>query len=650
MKLKLSNQQSIFFQRIFNSNILVILLLIILTTTGCVSSRSDSAVVLGNSIPAHPRLLFTADDEQRIKKLAESDSLLVQMIDLLEVKAEELLNEPIIEYTLRDVNYIQDILPISREHVYRITTLAMAYRLTGDKRFASKAEENIINVCNYPDWNPKHYLDVAEMTTAVAIGYDWLYDFLPNSTKQLIVGSIQEKALVHALEEYRTGDNNSWAKRETNWNVVCNTGMIIGALAIAEENPAVTDSIITQGTSFVPNCLKHYAPDGVCYEGPSYWGYTNIFLTLLLKSLEDNFNADFGIVDIPGVKNTVNYYIESISPGGRVFNFANSGGTKPAVTPVYFYYSRSFDQPKAATFYRRALSEIVNNPQASLSRHFFLSIPWYDPSGSEDAMQEDKKLQVFDNEYNPIAVFNGAYDAENSVYLIAKGGAPTKAHQQLDVGTFIIETNGVRWTDDLGADSYSLPGFWDYKPGGQRWDYFRNTNFGHNTLSIDGKLQYSAGEGDLLRHNSNSGTPFCIFDLSPVYQEQASTVFRGFKLLENDLMVIRDEVELLPESESIEWSAITSAQLTKVDNVVNFKKDGEQLYLKVIEPHKVTIHIEEAKTFTPKEKPLEGYHRLSIKTVPSAEKKQVIQIIMSSNPEYLKNDIAQDQQTLQNWK
>src|SRR5690554_7604778 len=104
MKLKLSNQQSIFFQRIFNSNILVILLLIILTTTGCVSSRSDSAVVLGNSIPAHPRLLFTADDEQRIKKLAESDSLLVQMIDLLEVKAEELLNEPIIEYTLRDVN------------------------------------------------------------------------------------------------------------------------------------------------------------------------------------------------------------------------------------------------------------------------------------------------------------------------------------------------------------------------------------------------------------------------------------------------------------------------------------------------------------------------------------------------------------------
>ena len=636
-------------RRIFNSNILVILLLIILTSTGCVSSRSDKAVVLGKSIPAHPRLLFTADDEQRIKNLAATDTLLTQLLGLLEVKADELLDQPLIEYSLRDVNYIKDILTISREHVYRITTLAMAYRLTGEEKYALKAEENLINVCNYPDWNPKHYLDVAEMTTAVAIGYDWLYDFLPDSTKKLIVESIQEKALVHALEEYRTGDRNSWAKRETNWNVVCNTGMVMGALAIAEENPAITDSIITQGTSFVPNCLKHYAPDGVCYEGPSYWGYTNIYLTLLLKSLNDNFNADFGIVDIPGVKNTVNYYIESISPGGRVFNFANSGGTNPAITPVYFYYSRAFNQPKVATFYRSALSEVLKDPQTALSRHFFLSIPWYDPSGSEDDMQEVKKLQVFDNEYNPIAVFNGDYASENSVYLIAKGGAPTKAHQQLDVGTFIIETNGVRWTDDLGADSYSLPGFWDYKPGGQRWNYLRNTNFGHNTLSIDGQIQYSDGEGDLLKYTVNSEMPFCIFDLTPVYQEQATSVLRGFKLLENDLMMIRDEIELLPESKSVEWSVITSASLKKQNNVVTFSKDDEQFYLKVIDPDKVTINIEEAKTFTDKEKPLEGFSRLVLKTLPSNRKNQAIQVIMSSNHDYFKEDLDLDQQSLQNW-
>ena len=33
-------------------------------------------------------------------------------------------------------------------------------------------------VCSYPDWNPKHFLDIGEMVTAVAIGYDWCYDYL----------------------------------------------------------------------------------------------------------------------------------------------------------------------------------------------------------------------------------------------------------------------------------------------------------------------------------------------------------------------------------------------------------------------------------------------------------------------------------------
>ena len=53
----------------------------------------------------------------------------------------------------------------------------MAYRLLDDERYAVGVERILTNLCQYPDWNPAHYLDVAETTTAVAIGYDWLYDF-----------------------------------------------------------------------------------------------------------------------------------------------------------------------------------------------------------------------------------------------------------------------------------------------------------------------------------------------------------------------------------------------------------------------------------------------------------------------------------------
>ncbi len=57
---------------------------------------------------------------------------------------------------------------------------------------------------NYPDWDPPHYLDTAEMATA-AIAYDWLYDALPISTKDLVKKCLYERAIVRVLREYEKG-------------------------------------------------------------------------------------------------------------------------------------------------------------------------------------------------------------------------------------------------------------------------------------------------------------------------------------------------------------------------------------------------------------------------------------------------------------
>jgi len=156
-------------------------------------------------------------------------------------------------------------------------------------------------------------------------------------------------------------------------------------------------------------------------------------------------------------------------------------------------------------------------------RFYFLSIPWYDTASSPaDALP---KLKVYEG-INDIIMFNGNRNIPNSLYLIAKTGDPDMAHQQLDIGTFIIETNGIRWTDDLGSDNYGLPGFWDYKPDGQRWTYFRNSNFSHNTLSIDHRLQNSAGTGEIDRLDNKAAQPFVTMDMSTTYAGQSRFVYR----------------------------------------------------------------------------------------------------------------------------
>ncbi|WP_418821921.1 heparinase II/III domain-containing protein [Parabacteroides johnsonii] len=570
----------------------------------------------------HPRLLFSKQEEQRIRDLFGTEPLLDSLYVGLMKEAERLLLVPPQEDPRREIKNTKDILPISREQVYRMVNLALAYRLSGDRRFAEKAEKELVHVCNFPDWDPIHYLDVAEMTTAVAIGYDWLYDVLAPSTRQLVVHSIKTKALDLVVEEYNTGNADSWAKRETNWNVVCNTGMVLGALAIEEHYLELAKHIIGEAVRYIPNCLKHFAPDGVCYEGPAYWGYTNMYLSLLLKALNDNFGGDFGLSEMVGVDKSVLYYMHSTSPSGKIFNFANSGSTAPAAEPIYFYFSRAFNQPEVATFYRDVLSKTVH--EGNYFRFYFLSIPWYDTASSTaDALP---KLKVYEG-INDIVVFNGNRNIPNSLYLIAKTGDPDMAHQQLDIGTFIVEMNGIRWTDDLGTDNYNLPGFWDYKPDGQRWTYFRNSNFSHNTLSIDHKLQNSAGTGEIDRLDDRAAQPFVTMNMSTAYAGQSRFVYRTFRMLDDTRILVTDSVGLQSPSQSVQWSVITSADVECKGNTAVLRKDGKSFSLKIASPTNASFTTKAAKRGTEAEKPIEGYTVLSASV--SGEPVQVIKVLLS---------------------
>ena len=587
-----------------------------------VTGRDLSVRQSGKDLLQHPRLLFSKQEEQRIRDLFGTEPLLDSLYVGLMKEAERLLLVPPQEDPRREIKNTKDILPISREQVYRMVNLALAYRLSGDRRFAEKAEKELVHVCNFPDWDPIHYLDVAEMTTAVAIGYDWLYDVLAPSTRQLVVHSIKTKALNLVVEEYNTGNADSWAKRETNWNVVCNTGMVLGALAIEEHYPELAKHIIGEAVRYIPNCLKHFAPDGVCYEGPAYWGYTNMYLSLLLKALNDNFGGDFGLSEMVGVDKSVLYYMHSTSPSGKIFNFANSGSTAPAAEPIYFYFSRAFNQPEVATFYRDVLSKTVH--EGNYFRFYFLSIPWYDTASSTaDALP---KLKVYEG-INDIVVFNGNRNIPNSLYLIAKTGDPDMAHQQLDIGTFIVEMNGIRWTDDLGTDNYNLPGFWDYKPDGQRWTYFRNSNFSHNTLSIDHKLQNSAGTGEIDRLDDRAAQPFVTMNMSTAYAGQSRFVYRTFRMLDDTRILVTDSVGLQSPSQSVQWSVITSADVECKGNIAVLRKDGKSFSLKIASPTNASFMTKAAKRGTEAEKPIEGYTVLSASV--SGEPVQVIKVLLS---------------------
>src|SRR6266851_4042147 len=81
--------------------------------------------------------------------------------------------------------------------------LALVYRISGETKYLERAVTELRAAAAFPDWNPSHFLDVAEMTHAFAIGYDWLFHDLSPEDRALFRKAITEKGLDEAIKIYR---------------------------------------------------------------------------------------------------------------------------------------------------------------------------------------------------------------------------------------------------------------------------------------------------------------------------------------------------------------------------------------------------------------------------------------------------------------
>lgn len=176
----------------YKAFIYLYVLLFLLTGSTCKNNANE----LGKSIPeneipetGHPRILLLKGEEAQIRNLINSDATWKKMHDAIIIECNAMLTQP----ELTRVMVGRRLLGTSRELLRRIFFLSYGYRMTYDNRYLEKAEKEMLAVSRFTDWNPSHFLDVAEMTMGVAIGYDWLYNQLPENSRIVIKEAIVEK-------------------------------------------------------------------------------------------------------------------------------------------------------------------------------------------------------------------------------------------------------------------------------------------------------------------------------------------------------------------------------------------------------------------------------------------------------------------------
>lgn len=560
---------------------------------------------------AHPRLMLNDTQLDDLRRTATWDVDLERMADQVHNQAISYLTATPLKHELKGPR----LLAVSRECLSRIYPLALAWRWTGNKAFADAAIANLKAVCAFPDWNPSHFLDVAEMTHAVAIGYDWLYACMDEATR----AEIRAGLIKHGLEAGVTAYASApwWATSEYNWNQVCNSGLLIGALAIAESNPEYAESFVPKAVASLPIALASYNPEGVWNEGPAYWNYATSYTAFGLAALRTALGTDFRLGNQPGLRETAWYPLLTTGPTGLFLNFADSSqNSRRKPMPALFWLAQTYNLPAVA-----ALEHALLETQPANALHLVWYVPR--PVGDETPPQLDR---VFRGAVS-VAVTRSAWNDPNALFAGVKGGDNQVNHGHLDLGNFELDALGVRWARDLGSDDYNLPGYFDRKPGGQRWRYYRNISESHNVPMIDGQGQDPSGTAEIVGARSSEDGIFAIVDLGKAYPAQTTSARRGVaSLAGRKALLVQDEFTLKTPV-PIAWGMTTDAEITVNEaRIATLVQDGKRLHARILSPDTGAFSSESAEQAEP-QNPNKGVRRL-IATVPAGANEVTISILL----------------------
>lgn len=566
----------------------------------------------------HPRLLFPPSAESLVKERISGDSLASGIQKHILARATKVLTSRTCEYRIPDGKRL---LSESRLAVNNVLYCGWAWRTTGEAKFRDRVVLELDAACALQDWNPSHFLDTAEMSTAVAIGYDWLYPTLTAEQRTRYEDALIGKGL-KALPAKPPG---WWNGATNNWTQVCASGLGLAAEAVKEREPELAGKISAQSAMLIDRSVKFYQPDGCYPEGPGYWHYGTNY-DVLFRAMRESLGNP---LDFPKeLRASGDFMRHVVSPTGYNFNYADGGSGLETPTPAQSWIASQSPGSGQAAYVReslgKALARGINGGATGDNRFLPLHLLWLP---GEEADAAPAPLSAAYNGEQAMAFFRTA-STPDAAWLAIKGGTGAASHGHMDAGSFVYDAMGVRWFHDLGKDDYNMPGYF----GKGRWDYLRMTNLSHNTLVIGGALQALPKSGCPITTKHLAGhIRSAEFDLTAAYAGQAEKVSRlaAFNMASGDVLLID---RITKPSGPVRWAIVTQAAPAINGSRVTLTQNGKTLVLERRDDGGGAWEQYPLKPKTKRENPNQGFHLIGF-TAPPTEKLELKVSWKSTGPD-----------------
>ncbi|QCX52803.1 heparinase II/III family protein [Elizabethkingia sp. JS20170427COW] len=377
---------------------------------------------------------------------------------------------------------------------------------------------------------------------------------------------------------------NAWLQVKNNWNQVCNAGMTVGAMAVYEDYPELAEKIIERSIQSVQIPMKRYAPDGTCPEGYSCWAYGTTYSVLLIDALEGVLETYFGLKKSPGFLKTASFFQQLLGPTQQSFNYSD-GNSTPEMAAASFWFAHQNNTPSLAWNDVQMIKE-GNAKMMEADRFLPFVLIWGNRLG-KDKIQRPQQLFWSRDGENLVALMRTSWKNKDALSLGFKLGSHNMEYGHMDVGSFVFDALGERWSMDFKMQSYITLeqkglNLWTYGQNSDRWTVFRYKNQSHSTLTFDEQLQVVKGKAVLGKTSSHPNFSFAISDISELYANKVKKAVRGVALRNKKYALIQDEITTGPSSVKLRWSMPTEAKAEVLSpNELLLTKNGEKLLLKV---------------------------------------------------------------------
>ena len=556
----------------------------------------------------HPRLvLLDSEIESRIRPLIRDNPLAKRLFTDLEKEAERLQTTLPVEY-----KFILGRQPgQSRRALDRISVLALLFRLTGKEAYLHRAILEMKAAASFRDWNPGHFIDTADMTHALAIGYDWLYPALSFEDRAWMAGAIVNKGIDPALAAYQS--NASWTTSRFFSNPVCNSGIVLGALAVAEDFPGKSASILKAAFESLPKAMSTWAPDGSWPEGLAYWDVATRAAAIVLGASESALIGDSTLINAThGLDRAGRFRTYLTGPLWKLFNFGDcSEDAAPA--PEMQWLARRYGNPLYAWEEQR----LIDRPG---SRADVLDLVWFARDSKPPQMPQWPLDAVFHGVN--VATFRSSWEDPNALFLAAKGGDNKVPHTHFDLGSFVLDAGGVRFAADLGPDDQPqlpalLPGNSAGNPAGPaaggpqggspgrfRSGSYRARTEVHNTLLLDSENQDLSAEARITRQEFSADLSWIQIDLSKANGSKTKVWQRRIGMAQRQAVLIEDVLESDHALEVV-WGMLTDADISVNGQNAVLQKGKWSLSAEIRSPRHAVFDLASVRA--------QGYRRLIIR-------------------------------------